>query len=174
MAELSGVLLRTGDQLLIRWNEVLVWISRAEISDELLTTLREQLDTMSKDPNCPEGVAVLLIASNEHELPSPAMRRRIARGLAALGDHVQGVAAAFEGAPPWVSAAGRFIEGILELGPQRFPLKMFADREDAIVWLGEVVHGGDGRPVDTSGLGPLVEEALASMGVPPVPLGSES
>lgn len=151
-------------QLIARCGPVLIWASRNKFEDAPLLRLREALEHHALDH--PQGVALLLMAVGEGELPKPSTRRRIVRGLSSLGDRLQAVAAAFEGETPWLALARAAFDAImaqlqeLTLG-SGLPIRAFADRLDALVWLGGVVVGADRRPIQTEGLIDLVDQACA-------------
>ncbi len=151
------------DQLLARCGAVLVWVSRNKLEDAPLARVREALEQHAGDH--PQGVALLLIAVGEGEQAKPSSRRRIARGLSSLGDRLQAVAAVFEGDKPWLAHTRALFDGILALladaTGESFPMRAFADRVDAIVWLGGVVLGYDQRPIETEALTEVVELACA-------------
>ena len=160
----DAIVHRAEGQLLLRSSNVLVWVSRGRLEDAPLSRLRLALEELAAEH--PEGVALLLVAVGESELPSLQTRRRIARGLASLGERVQCVAAAFEGERSWVVLVTGAIEGMLTMiggAGTKLPMRAFGDREDAIVWLGEIVHGPDQRPIDTAPLAELVDDALIEL-----------
>ncbi|NVB40490.1 hypothetical protein G6O69_21800 [Pseudenhygromyxa sp. WMMC2535] len=156
----DDALLRREGHLFARWNQILVWVSHGALDDELLRELRKQLESIADE--FPSGAALLLIGRGHSELPKLETRRKIARGLASLGERLQCVAAAFEGSRPWLEAGRTLIERLIELIPRAFPMRVFGDRDEAIIWLGEAVLGPDGRPIDTAELGPFVESLLAA------------
>jgi hypothetical protein len=151
------------DQVVARCGPVLVWASRHKLEDAPLLRLRDALEQHAREH--PQGVALLMVAVGDDELPKPSTRRWIVRGLSTLGDRLQAVAAVFEGDTPWLALARSAFDAILVQlevatsgGPQ-FPIRAFADRLDAVVWLGGVVVGGDQRPIETDALTELVEFA---------------
>jgi hypothetical protein len=153
------------DQLLARAGAVLVWVSRNKLGlPEPLGRVRAALEEHAL--NNPQGVALLLIAVGEGDLPKLSNRRRIAKGLASLGDRLQAVAAVFEGDKPWLVNTRALFDGILDqlealTDRSRFPIHAFADRIDAIVWLTGVVLDYDQRPIETDELTQVVELACA-------------
>jgi len=151
-------------QIIARCGPVLIWASRSKFEDAPLQRLRDALERHAVD--FPQGVALLMIAVGDGELPKPSTRRRIARGLSSLGDRLQAVAAAFEGETPWLALARATFDGIMAqlqdiaVG-SGLPMRAFADRLDALVWLGGVVVGADRRPIETDALTEVVEQACA-------------
>ena len=158
------MLLRRPDHLLARWNEILVWVGSGSVDDEILVEVRRCLKAIAEEH--PGGAALLMVARGQQELPKLEMRRTIVRGLASLGERLQGVAAVCEGEPRWVGAARLVLDRMLAVTPGAFPLRVLVDREEAILWLGEIVVGPEGRPIDIIELAPFVEEAVASAGRP--------
>jgi hypothetical protein len=152
------------DQLVARSGAVLIWVSRNKLEDAPLVRLRDALAQHATDH--PEGVALLMIAVGEGVGAKLSSRRRIAKGLSSLGDRLQAVAAVFEGDKPWLAHSRALFDGILAqleaaTGGAQFPMRPFADRLDAIVWLGGVVLGYDQRPIETDALTEIVELACA-------------
>lgn len=160
----EAIVFEEPDQLVARCGAVLVWVSRNKLGDAPLTRLRGALEQHAIDH--PQGVALLMIAVGEGEAPKASDRRRIARGLSSLGDRLQAVAAVFEGDKPWLAHTRALFDGILAqleaaTGGAQFPMRAFADRLEAIVWLGGVVLGYDQRPIETDALTEIVELACA-------------
>lgn len=160
----DAIVFEEPDQLVACSGSVLIWVSRNKLEDAPLARIREALERHAIDH--PEGVALLLIAAGEGELPKASDRRRIVRGLSSLEDRLQAVAAVFEGDKPWLAHTRALFNGILTqldaaTGGARFPMRAFADRLDAIVWLGGIVLGYDQRPIETDALTEIVELASA-------------
>ena len=163
----DAIVFEEPDELLARAGAVLVWASRNKLDEGPLARVRAALDAHAAEH--PEGVALLMIAVGDVDHPTLTSRRRIAKGLATLGDRLQGVAAVFEGDKPWLAHTRSLFEGILgqleaAAGGPRFPLRAFADRVDAIVWLAGIVVDHDGRPIEVEGLTELVELSCARLG----------
>jgi hypothetical protein len=159
----DAIVFEQPDQLVARCGAVLVWVSRNKLDDASLARVREALEHHAGEH--PRGVALLLIAVGEGELANTS-NRRIARGLSSLEERLQAVAAVFEGDKPWLVHTRALFDGILAqleaaTGGVRLPMRAFADRLDAVVWLGGVVLGGDDRPIETDALIEIVELACA-------------
>ncbi|PRP90110.1 hypothetical protein ENSA5_67830 [Enhygromyxa salina] len=170
MIEADAIVIEAGEQLAVRCGAVLVWITAGQLDDAPLVELRDGLEAMARDQ--PQGVALLLVALGEGELPKINTRRRIVRGLSSLGDRLQAVAVSFEGDKPWLAQALSTFEAIFaEVRAQvratvvgdRFPMRVFGDRMEAVVWLGEVVVGPDQRPIETEGLATVIDETCARL-----------
>lgn len=164
MIEPDTIVIEADDQLALRCGAVLIWTTTAPLEHAPLAPLREALERMIEDQ--PQGVALLLVALGEGELPKLSTRRRIVRGLSSLGGRLQAVAATFEGDRSWLALARAGVEGLFAqveetLGGDRFPMRVFNDRVDAVVWLQEVVVGPDLRPIETGSVALLVDEACA-------------
>jgi hypothetical protein len=160
----DAVVHREADQIVLRFGCVLVWLSRGGLEDAPLRRLREELETLAAEHA--EGVALLLVAVGEGELPGLQRRRSIARGLSSLGDHLQCVAAAFEGEGRWVTRLSGVVEGILSMVTGLgggLPMQAFSSREDAIVWMCGVARGPDERPLDSVALADFVDEGFAEL-----------
>jgi hypothetical protein len=163
----DAIVFEEPEQLLARAGPVLIWASRNKLDEAPLARVRAALEAHALDH--PEGVALLMIAVGDVDHPTLDNRRRIARGLASLGERLQAVAAVFEGDKRWLAHTRSLFEGILAqleaaAGGPSFPLRAFADRLDAIVWLTERVVDHDGRPIEVEGLTELVEHSCARLG----------
>jgi hypothetical protein len=162
--EAESILVETDEQLAVRAGAVLVWVTTGQLEDAPLEQLRQGLEAMAAEQ--PQGVALLMVAIGESELPKLQTRRRIVRGLSSLGERLQAVAATFEGDKPWLSLARATFENIFAqvetaMTGSSFPMRVFGDRVEAVVWLGEVVLGADERPIETDELAGLVDELVA-------------
>ena len=162
----QSLVIDTPEQVALGHGAVLIWVTTASLEAAPLAELREALKTMAEDQ--PQGVALLLLAVGEGEVPRLSTRRRIVRGLSSLGGRLQAVAATFEGDLPLLALARGAVEGVFAqaeelLGGERFPMRVFTDRLDAVVWLQEVVVAPDLRPIDTDDLALLVDEACARL-----------
>lgn len=160
----DAIVFEEPDQLVARCGPVLVWASRHKLEDAPLLRLRDALEHHTVEH--PQGVALLMIAFGDGELPKPSTRRRIVRGLSSLGDPLRAVAAVFEGDTPWLALARSAFDGIMAqveaaTAGSQVSMRAFADRIDAVVWLGGVVVGGDQRPIEPDALTELVESACA-------------
>lgn len=164
--EADAIVFEAADQLAVRCGAALVWVTAGQLEDAPLVELRDGLEAMAGDQ--PQGVALLLVAIGEGGLPKLNTRRRVVRGLSSLGDRLQAVAVSFEGDKPWLALALSTVEGIFAqvqeqiratMVGDRFPMRVFSDHMEAVVWLGEVVVGPDQRPIETEGLAALVDEA---------------
>lgn len=164
MIDPDAIVVEAADQLAVRCGAVLVWVTAGQLEDAPLVALRDGLEAMAREQ--PQGVALLLVAIGESELSTLSTRGRIVRGLSSLGDRLQAVAVSFEGDKPWLAVALSTVEGIFaqvqaSMIGGRFPMRVFGDRVDAVVWLGEVVVAPDQRPIETEGLAALVDQACA-------------
>lgn len=163
----DAIVFEEPDQLLARCGPVLVWISRNKLDDTALARVREALEQHTVEH--PQGVALLSIAVGEGELPKSSNRRRIARGLSSLGERLQAVAAVFEGDKPWLAQTHALFDGILgqleamAIG-RHTPMLAFADRLEAIVWLGGIVRGPMQRMIEVDVLTEIVELGCARIG----------
>ncbi|MFO7568007.1 MAG: hypothetical protein R6X02_35525 [Enhygromyxa sp.] len=160
----DAIVFEEPDQLLARCGPVLVWASRNKLGDASLARVREALEQHAHEH--PQGVALLSITVGAGELPKASNRRRIARGLSSLGERLQAVACVFEGDKPWLAQAHALFDGILGqleamTTGSRAPMLAFADRLDAIVWLGGVVRDSMQRPIEVDELTEAVELACA-------------
>lgn len=162
MAELE-IHLQGDQQALLRWGPVVIWCSRAVIDEAMFGRVHDELAAALLDH--PEGVGLLMISSTGSELAEFGMRRKIAHRLAEFGDRLQ-VAGALEGGSWWVSGARKLVAKILAQMPARVPIATFTDRERAIAWLGETLHGPDGRPIEIDALAPLLEQTLTQWPAP--------
>ena len=166
MLDPQALVIDTPQQVAVRCGAVLIWVTSASLEDAPLADLRETLKAMAEDQ--PQGVALLLVATGEGEAPRLSTRRRVVRGLSSLGGRLQAVAATFEGDLPLLTLARAAVEGVFAqveelLGGDRFPMRVFKDRLDAVVWLHEVVVAPDLRPIETEDLATLVDEACARL-----------
>lgn len=167
MIDPDRIVVAAPDQLGVRCGAVLIWVTAGSLEGVALERVRDALEAMATEQ--PQGVALLLVSVGDGELPKLSTRRRIARGLSSLGDRVQAVAAVFEGGKPWLSRARTTIEEVFThvdvnmLGG--LPMRLFGDRVDGLLWLGEVVVGPDQRPIATEGLAAMVDEACAQVWV---------
>lgn len=164
MIEGESILLENDHQLAVRAGPVLVWGTAGQLEDAPLVELRAGLEAMAAEQ--PRGVALLMVAIGESELPKLQTRRQIVRGLSGLGERLQAVAATFEGDKPWLSLARATFENIFSqvetaMTGSAFPMQVFGDRLEAVVWLGEVVLGADERPIAAEELGGIVDEIVA-------------
>lgn len=167
MIDAGAIVVESEAQLAVRCGPLLIWATAHRLEDAPLEQLRAALEAMAAD--APVGVGLLMIAIGESELPKLDTRRRIVRGMSTLGDRLQAVAACFEGDKPWMSLARATIEGMFrqvesKLVGSRFPMGVFGDREDALVWLGGVMVGPDRRPIETDGLMTIIDEVCARVG----------
>jgi hypothetical protein len=160
----EAIVFEEPDQLLARCGPLLIWASRNKLDEAPLARVREALEQHASEH--PRGVAILSIAVGAGELPKASERRRIARGLSSLGERLQAVACVFEGDKPWLAQTHALFDGILGqletmARGQRVPMRAFADRVEAIVWLGGIVRDSMERPLDVDLLTEMVELACA-------------
>jgi hypothetical protein len=159
------IIVAAPDQLGVRCGAVLIWVTAGSLEGVPLERVRDALEAMATEQ--PQGVALLLVSIGDNELPRLSTRRRIARGLSSLGDRVQAVAAVFEGGTPWLSRARTTIEEFFThvdvnmLGG--LPMRLFGDRVEGVLWLGEVVVGPDQRPIETAGLATIVDDVCSEV-----------
>jgi hypothetical protein len=166
MLDPGAIVVEDDAQLAARCGAVLVWATTQRLDQAPLDRLRQVLEDMAAEQQ--HGVALLLIAIGESELPKLDDRRRIVKALTSLGDRLQAVAAALEGDKPWASLARMTVESVVrqvetKITGTRLPLRVFGNREDAIIWLGEVVLGADHRPISTDALAAAVEDVCARL-----------
>ena len=159
-------LLRLPEHLMVRHGPVLIWVARGQLDDEVRHRARDLALALADEH--PAGVALLLVAFGEGELFKLQARRRIASGLAGLGERLQCMAVAFEGGSRWLSSARAAVEGVVEAikdltGSGSVPLRVFGERDEAIVWLNGAARRSDGRPLDDEQLGDAVEAAIAAL-----------
>lgn len=166
MIDPEAIVVEDDAQLAVRCGTVLVWATARRLDQAPLERLREVLEDMAAQQR--HGVALLLIALGDSELPKLDDRRRIVKALTSLGDRVQAVAATFEGDKPWASLARMTVESVVrqvetKITGTKLPLRVFGNRDDAVIWLGEVVLGADHRPISTDALAAAVEQVCARL-----------
>jgi hypothetical protein len=154
---------RDDAQVLLGAGPVVVFASRGLVDEAMYARVHDELVAALAEH--PEGVGLLVVSSTGSELASLGMRRKIAESLAGLGDRLQ-VAAALEGGSWWVGGARKLVAKILAQMPTRVPIETFTDREQALAWLSETLHGPDGRPLDLDELGNAIDQALAGWPTP--------